>query len=494
MRLSRNVAAAMLNAGAVMGTAVIAVPLILDRVGTAGFAAWTLVGAVIAYASILETAVGPSLQREVAVSLGAEDPDQIHRTFWTLVLVYAILGAAAVGGLWVIGPKLVAILDLQEPLGREATSAYARVGVPLALVLFASGLANFLQGLGRFAPVAMSAATGGLIYLGSIVVLVGDGQLTNLVWAAALQQASICALRLGALWKVWTAAKVPRVLAKRDLRRVLGFSARLQPTALSELFNWQSDKVVVGAVSSTTTLAHLGIGMQISDAGRIISGAAMNPVIASLTRLAGAGRTAELEDRFRELQRLWTIGLFGGAIIMAASAYPIVVAWVGRENGEAGAFAAILLLGSACWLSAGMGIAYLRAVGRVGLEARYALTVLAANVVLTVVMALTVGAYGVVLGTLGAYAFGAVGFFRRLRHEIDVVPLRSPSEAGRIAAAALACAATSCAWGVAMAGLLPQGVALVPIGAGILAAGLVYGRVAVGLRPRRAPVRTWLPA
>ena len=64
-----------------------------------------------------------------------------------------------------------------------------------------------------------------------------------------------------------------------ELRRLFGFSARLQVTAFSSARRWQSDKLVVGLVASPATLGQLGIGAQFADGGRSrCGGAALSPV------------------------------------------------------------------------------------------------------------------------------------------------------------------------------------------------------------------------
>lgn len=479
----------MLNAGAVIGTALIAVPLILDRVGIAGYGAWTLAGSVIVYASILETAVGPSLQREVSVSAGAGEAGQIHRTLWTLLVIYLVIGAFSIVALRLVGPRLADILELGPSLGAEVRLAYERLGVPLALVLLGSGLGNFLQGLGRFTSVAISTALGGLVYLAAIALLVGAGELSDLVWAATLQQGTICLVRAGCLHNVWLSRGRPRLVGGEDVKRLLGFSARLQPTAIAELFNWQSDKVVVGIVAPASTLANLGIGSQLSDAGRILSGAALNPIIATFARLAGSGEVDGLRRAFQRVHRFWTVSIFGGAAILSATAYPLVIGWVGPAHRSAAIFAAVLIGGSACALSSGAGVAYLRAIGQIGLEARFSGVILGLNLGLTVALAILVGPYGVVGGTLAAYAGGAAYFFFRLRRRIAVNPVRSAREAFRVLLAAGGCAALSFTAGLASVSVLPRGIALAPVGAGMIVAGLLYARIALGVRPSTA--RLW---
>src|SRR5215218_3110399 len=96
--LSRNVAASVVNAAAVAATSLVSVPLILDAVGTAGYGVWTLGLALILYASILETGLGPAVQRFTAFARGEADDAGLARLGWTTLAIYAaagLLGGAA---------------------------------------------------------------------------------------------------------------------------------------------------------------------------------------------------------------------------------------------------------------------------------------------------------------------------------------------------------------------------------------------------------------
>jgi O-antigen/teichoic acid export membrane protein len=481
---SAAIAASVINAGTVMVTAIVSVPLIIERVGIAGFGAWTLALAVIAYASIIETGFGPSVQRTVAIAVGALDLQRVHRTLWTVLCAYALVGMLLLALLWTEGEWLAELLELQQPLDDEAREAYERLGVPVALAVLAAGLGSALQGAGRFIELAASTAIGAVVYLGSIFLLVGQGDVSDLSWAAALQYGVISVLRAVALRSLWSPVHAPRFLHRTELGEILGFSARLQPWAASELINSQSDKVVVGFVASATTVGYVGIGQQIADAGRLLFGAVLNPIQAAFAHLAGANDSAELHRRFQHYFGLWLRGVFGVTLILAASAPPLVVGWVGRQNAEAGIFAIILVLAAGCIWSTGVALAYLRVLGRVELEARFGLLVLAANVLLTVVLGLAAGPYGVVAGTLLAYAAGASYFFYALRSKLAAVPLISYGDALRSGVAATSLAAVSGTICVALAALVPSGFAVLPIGLVIFTASALYAGITVGVRPR----------
>src|SRR3954451_4927057 len=97
--LSRNVAASVVNAAAVVATSLVSVPLILDAVGTAGYGVWTLGRALILYAWILETGLGPAIQRFTAFARGGGHQAALAQLGWTTVALYVAGGAIAGGAL-----------------------------------------------------------------------------------------------------------------------------------------------------------------------------------------------------------------------------------------------------------------------------------------------------------------------------------------------------------------------------------------------------------
>jgi O-antigen/teichoic acid export membrane protein len=477
--LSRNVAASVVNAGAAIGSSLVAVPLILGAVGTAGYGVWSLGLALVLYVSILETGLGPAVQRYVAVASGAGDRLQVSRLLWSTLLAYAALGAAGLGLLQLTAPALAGLFDLPAGLRPDAEAMFGDLGFALALALLAAGAGNVLQGLERFKMLAATSAVGAVAFLGAVAALAESDGLPGLAAALAVQNGVVL---LGRLIAVRDVSGAPGAVSRATARGVLGFSARLQVTALSELVNWQSDKVVVGLVAPAATVGQLSIGGQFADGGRALAGAALAPVQSAFAVAAGARDEAGLRRSFAQLHRLWLLGVLGAAVVGAASLHPLIEAWLGDGYGTAAVLGAFLVLGSAAGLSTGTGVAYLRAVGRPGLEARYGLVVVGANLLLTIPLAITVGAIGVVIGTLGAYLAGMSWFFAGLRAHVPISPFRTPSEGLRALGAALIAGAASLALGTGLNAALPRGVALPFVAAGTLGALALYVGAVLGLR------------
>jgi O-antigen/teichoic acid export membrane protein len=484
--LSRNVAASVVNAAAVVATSLVAVPLILDAVGTAGYGVWTLGLAIILYASILETGLGPAVQRFTAYARGRRDQDALTRLAFTTVVLYGLSGIVLGLLLVAIAPLLTDLFDLPPRLQHDGTEMFRILGGALALALLAAGAGNLAQGLERFGVLAVSATAGALAFLAGVLVLADSHGLPGIAVASCIGQAVSFVIRGAAV----AGTLSPRLMRRAEVRELVSFSARLQVTAFSELVNWQSDKLVVGIVATPATVGQLGIGAQFADGGRLLAGAALSPVHSAFAHVAGAGDEPALRARFDALHRLWVLGVLGSAVVGAASLPALIEAWLGDGYGEAALLGAGLVLAAAAGLSTGTGVAYMRAIGRPSLEARMGPLIVAVNLALTIPLAIAAGARGVVIGTLGAYIIGAAWFFSQLRHHVPASPLHAPAEAIKVAAVALLAAAVSAGLGEAAAQLLPTGVAL-PFVAAALALGLaIYAAGALGVRPTRRGLRT----
>ena len=489
-RLPLNIASSVLNALAVIGSSLIAVPVILDAVGTAGFGAWALGVAIVVYASLADAGLGPAIQRFSAVAKGAGDRAATAELLWTMLLAYAVIGAIALVALRLAAGPLVDLFDLPAALRADAEDMFRILGFAVAAGLLASGAGHLLAGLERFPALAASSAVGAAAFVVGVAVLAGAHGLPGVAAALVAQQTLVFLTRLWALRAL--VARAPSLVPRGQFAQMVRFSLPLQATAIADLVNQQSDKVVVGLTAALVTVGQLGIGAQFADGGRLAAAAALGPLISTLSVTAGANEPDALLSRFRRLHRAWILGVLGTGLVGIGALQPLIEAWLGPGHDEAALLGAVLVLATAIGLTTGSGAAYLRALGRPGLEARYGLLVLAANIALTIPLALAAGARGVVLGTLGAYAIGALWFFVRLARVVPASPVRDRRDAIAALGTALAAGAATLLAGSLAVALLPGRLAL-PFVAGAALAALAGYAAVVLRRPltpaaaRRAP-------
>ena len=274
--------------------------------------------------------------------------------------------------------------------------------------MLASGAGHLLAGLERFPALAVTSAAGAVAFVIGVALLAAGHGLPGIALALVTQQSLMLLARL---WALRGLIGRPRLAGTSEFAAMIRFSLPLQATALADLINQQSDKIVVALTASLVTVGQLGIGAQFADGGRLIASAALGPLISTLAVAAGARDRDLLIERFTPIHRLWVLGLLGVGLVGVGALDPLIEAWLGPGHHEAAVLGAILVLATVIGLTTGSGAAYLRAIGQPGLEARYGILVLCANTALTVPLAIVVGARGVVLGTLGAYLTGALWFY-----------------------------------------------------------------------------------
>lgn len=484
-RLSRNVVANMLAAGVSLGSALAAVPLIVDRVGVAGYGIWTLALTAIVYITTTEAGVGPAVQRYTAVAHGGADLHAAARLLWSTLALYIAFGVVLMAALALLAPTLVELFDVERGLAADAEEMFRIAGLVGLIALLGAGLGNVQQGLERYLSYTVASAVGAVAFLvGIVVALENDAGLSGLAWAAAAQQGVIVVLRAIGLRDVM--ATGPGIVSRGEAREIGGFALRVQMTVASMIVNLQTDRIVVGLIASGRTLGQLGIGAQVAEAGRLVGGAALAPMVSRMSVTHGGADPSALEPLFARLQRLWMLTILGGTAIGIATMQPLIEAWLGPGHGDAVLLGSFLVAAQGINLSTGTGVAYLRAVGRPSIEARLGAITIVANVALTITLGLAFGAVGVVVATTCAFAIGTAWFFRRLRDEAPAATLAPPP---RAVLAALVAGLLSLGWGLAMVELLGRWGGLAPVIAGAGAALAAYLSWTTGVRPTAANLR-----
>jgi O-antigen/teichoic acid export membrane protein len=478
--ISANVAANLANAGASIGAAAISVPLALHYVGLAGFGAWTLAQTALLYTATAETGFGPAVQRYVSVAHGARDRVAAARVVWSASAFYVALGTIIAIATVLTAPAIVALFNIEDGLKDDAIAMFRITGVTMLLALVAAGLANVLQGVERFVSAAVATAISSVVFLGTAAVLLSNGRgLRGLAEAALAQYAVGVVVRAWMARDVLAAAPLARV-SRSEAREIFGFSMRLQVGVLSSLVNSQTDKLVVGLVATTVAIGEVGIGSQVAESVRFVAMAALGPVLARFAVVHGEQAKEQLAALYHRAEFLWLRLGIGLTVIACAVMQPLIAAWLGDEAGDAALYGILLTAAYGFYIVAGPPLAYLRAIGQPGLEARYGALTIVVNITLTIVLGIAFGPVGVVVATVLTYAGGTAWFFSRLR---PLVPPRTePARPGALRAIAAAAVAGVLAFGLSELAVqaLPRGVALIVIGAASVAALAAYLAVATG--------------
>lgn len=459
-RIARSGGLGMLSTLIQMLAAAISLPLLLSRLGTTGFGVWAVAQILITYAAAADAGISPSIARYTAFYSGRDDLATISRILWTGILVYATFGVAALALGFLLAPALVDVFSIPAAYADDAQTMFVVTAGCVGLVMLNAGLAAGLQGRGRFGLVTTSSAVIAAAYLAGIALFIHEGDIVLLPIVYAASQCVGLVARLGALRAELRPTR-PFLVTGALRRELIGFSGRMQVGTASALVNEQSDRVVIGLLSTPLIVGQFAIAAQLSAMARAVASATMSPIVQEFSRAHAAG-DAVAHSAARVI-RQWLLLLIGAGAIGLALLDPLIRAWLGDGHGKAVFFAALLTVSLLANLSTGPLTSYLRAINQLSLEVRYSLTIMALNVVATLALALAFGSDGVVVGTVIAYGVAAallwVQFHRRHRD------IAMPGVRDLVPALLLAAVAAGIAWAAARGidAAVDGAVALVPL-------------------------------
>lgn len=491
--LSGSIVANGLNVVVVVGAALLAVPLLIDRLGIAAYGVWTLAQTVVIYVTTAELGFGPALARFVSVHV--EHPDRPRQVLVTALGLYAAVGLAIAVLCQLLAGPLVDLFSVPGRLHAAAVATVGIVGWVTLAALLASALGHVLTGLERFRDFAVTNALGAVAWLLALFVLLRHhARLQDVAYAALLQWSLVALLRLASVQRL-ALSRGPRLPGRALLRDLARFSLRLQLGVLSTLVNTQTDRVVIGAVAPPATLGQAGIATQLADAGRSLSYAAFHPMAARMAVTFGTEGRDALDTLLARQQRLWAIATWGGIAVMVGAIRPAIGAWLPHGPGtgsydKAALFAVLLTLGYGVGTLPGPTFAYLRARGNPMLESTFGAVTMIVNLTATIVFGVLFGAVGVVGATTVAYLTSTAWVTRRARRNLPQ-PSGSPFPLLRVALGAIFSAAATYSAGEALLAALPRLLALVGVVAGAGAALALYLAALTDVRPLAVARTSW---
>lgn len=372
--LGRNTVLNLVGQGLPLLVALVAIPLLIPRIGTERFGllviAWILLG----YFSLFDMGLGRSLTQLAADRLGRGRGGEVRPLARTGLRLMAAIGALAGGALFLAAPLVShRLLELPPELRDETLTALRLLALAVPFVVVTAGLRGLLEAVQRFGWVnAVRIPQGTLTYLAPLLVLPLSRTLPALVGA-------LIAVRILA----WGAHAV---LVARAFPREEGDAAPPSPRGhareLLRIGGWITvsnvvgplmvylDRFLIGAVLGAAAVAYYATPFEVVSRLWIIPGAitaVFFPAFATGFR-SDPGRAAEL---FRTSGRIVLACVFPMALILMAFAPEALALWVGEEFAGPGApVARWLLLGILINAVAQVPFAFLQGVGRPDITAK----------------------------------------------------------------------------------------------------------------------------
>jgi O-antigen/teichoic acid export membrane protein len=403
--LARNTVAR--SAGRLTGyiLSFLSAPVILDGLGLRRFGIWALTGALAQYGALLDLGVGVSLARYIARH--GDDRDlcgQYMAVGWLTVVAIAVaLGAGALLGAAPISHALggVSVSDMRVVL---CSSVALLCCAMLTAVITAVPI-----GRRRMVVPNVGVSIGAVI---NFAASVGSIALGAGLPGYALANAGAGVVSVFVVATVVIRAEGPLPLSRPQAHRVrdfLAFSIKTQIVRITDLVNYQTDKVVIAFSVGPAAAGAYELANRVAIAVREVGIFATSAVDIELTAVMAQFGLARVRARYGRLNQVATTLSFPPVLLAMATAPLLLDAWLRRAPPNS--VLVLVALSGAYLLSVSTGVGYGVAVaaGEPGILAKVAIGAALANIVLTVALAPLFGIWGILAGTVVALSAGAIG-------------------------------------------------------------------------------------
>jgi O-antigen/teichoic acid export membrane protein len=402
--LVRNTVA--LSGGSFVGYVLsfLSAPIILQGLGLRAFGIWALTGALAQYGALLDLGVGVALARYIAAH---ENDRQLCGQYMAIGWLSVLIIAVILGGIGfpAAAPLSHALHGIS--VGGMRVVIYCSV-VLLCTSLLAGIIGSYPTGRRRMVAPNVGNVIGALI---NFVASVG-----SIALGAKLQGYALANAGAGVLTVFVVAATVLRSegalpLAVPELHRArsfLAFSINTQLVRISNLVNYQTDKVVIAftvgpAAAGAYELANR-VAIAVRQAGIYVS-SAVHIELTAMLRQFGFER---VKARYARLTEVTATLSFPPVLLTIATAPLLLTAWLAHAPPNSGAVLVALSTAYLLAVSTGVGYAVAVAAGAPGVVAKASVGASLANIVLTASLAPLFGIWGVLAGTVVALSAGAI--------------------------------------------------------------------------------------
>lgn len=396
------------------------IPYIISRVGNEQYGIWALLVAVVTYFSLIDVGGNATLTKYVAEYDSRRDVESLTMLINNGALFYIGVVAAILLIGFTLSEPILSLVNIPLQLRDEAKVVYSFALVIFSLTMFSNVFTSVISGLQRIDILnGVLIAANALRVIGVIVVLEIGWSIRGIVISDTI--VSLCTLTLMMFFakRLYPSLSVnPLAYNRQMLRRIVGFGAKLQVSNVSELINFQLDKILLSRFLGVQFVTFYDVGSRLLKNARGFPLMVLSSLVPAVSELSSSDNYEKLFVLYRGASKyLVAFGafVFGFFFVGAAN---IVELWVGPGYGLSVATMRILSAGYFINLITGV-VAYASVgIGKPGYLVRVALIQTLGNIFLSITLIHAVGYYGAAIGTTVALSIGGLYFIGSFGKEV----------------------------------------------------------------------------
>lgn len=346
-RLARNVLWNLLGTGAPLLVALVAIPLLIDGLGTERFGVLMLSWMVVGYFSLFDLGLGRAVTKLVAEKLGQGVTDEIPSLVWTAILLMAVLGVLGACIVAVLSPWLVDdALNIPLELQAETLTAFYILAASIPVIISMTGLRGVLEAHQRFDLVNVVRMPLGMVtFLGPVVVLPFSNSLvpviTVLVVARLFSWCAYAVLCLKVEATLHRSVSVHRAMVKP----LVSFGGWLTVSNLISPLMVYMDRFLIGAMLTMTAVTYYATPYEVVTKLLVVPVALMGVLFPAFTTALAQDKAHAARLYVRSVIYIFLL-LFPAVLIIVTFAREGLTFWLGVEfSGDSSLVLQILAVG-----------------------------------------------------------------------------------------------------------------------------------------------------
>jgi len=356
-----------------IGSRFIITPLIIAKVGLAGYGTWTLLFGICAYVSIFDTSFGFAYTKFTAEYDKKQDYrglSEIISSGIALITTLAFLGLVAI---WFLRGYILRVLNVPTELLGDAEKSLMIVATCFLLRMSVGSVYQVLSGLQRMDLQYKLLMMASAIEFGVSLMLLfmGYGLLALAIGHLTGHAVGITCGRI-LCWRICPSLSMsPLRISREGFRRVLSLGGRFQLLAFLNMTGDQAMKMLIAYLTGISSLALYELADKLVGLGRTVSASLIAPLMPAFANLHAGQEHERWCSLFMGVSKLVAATASVSLGFLFVFADRLIILWTGHDYALAAWTIRATVLCHYVTLLTGVGTASLRAKGTLKLEIIY---------------------------------------------------------------------------------------------------------------------------
>jgi len=381
-------------------------PLLIRSFGLTAYGLFLLVTSAAQYAQLLDFGVGTSLVKMISQHLAEDDRREIGPLVSAALVFYIIVGIAAAALMVLLGFTAGWIFRV-NPEGASLLRNMFFVAAAYSLLVWPAN--TFVYVLGGFQRYTLTARVQLGVTLGLVVAYIAvlwahEGPLMLFAATSAVTVAGSIVNVFLSLRELNGVSVSPALAKTAQLRRIFSFSWAIFLVQLSTIVVYQqTDRVVLGVFLGGAAVGVYEAAGKFQGLISQLVAFSNSAVIPMASHLDASGAEEKLKVLFLRGSKYVLALVAPVVVVLLVLARPLLVRWLGPSFGAMAVNAQILIFPQLLVAGGTIGDSIIVGTGALKRRLPYSLSMVAANLILSLILVQRYGILGVVLGTAIPY-------------------------------------------------------------------------------------------